>query len=199
MTLKGKTIKIQGEQYTVHDNYIDFTTNEEVIVLRKPVTYKPEITYPDSIYDLGFRNEHEIKLAEDDLRAIYRTLDNLIGKQLEIAIVEPSGRIKQIPVIYRGAALNDDLVLVEFEDGIQKMDSELFATACYLNDLLVSRRDEYYQIMSEFQHVKPYDELVDDAISRGVSKTSDFDFLLEINNRKFDINEIREIFKTFLK
>jgi hypothetical protein len=188
MALKGKTIKIKGDQYTVTDQFIDFENNEEVIILKRPTilkrdTFDPKWDKPTTIFDLGYTKQADIEYSADLELEKKRELDSKIGHEIDIAIVDQSGIITLTTVIYGGPLLSmPELCKLEFDDGTQHITTEVLITAALL-------ADEYNNALSKYREKvessMPEKEIYEKLINEHQADIPD------------DLNEIIEIFNDF--
>ena len=188
MALKGKTIKIKGDQYTVTDQFIDFENNEEIIILKRPTilkrdTFDPEWNKPTTIFDLGYTKPEDIEYPVDFEHAKKRELDSKIGQEIDIAIVDQSGMITLTTVIYGGPLLSaPELCKLEFEDGTRRMKTDFLITAALLAD---KYKDALSKYREKVESLTPEKEIYEKIINENQADIPD------------DLNEIIEIFNNF--
>jgi predicted nucleic acid-binding OB-fold protein len=170
MALKGKIIKIKGDEYTVTDQFIDFENNEEVIILKRPTILKrdafdPKWDKPTTIFDLGYTKPEDIDYPADFELEKKRELDSKIGHEIDIAIVDQSGMITLTTVIYGGPLLSaPELCKLEFEDGTRRMKTEFLITAALLADEYNNALSNYREKIESLTPEKEiYEKLINDS------------------------------------
>jgi len=175
MALKGKTIRIKGDDYTVDEQFIDFENHEEVIILKKPTILKVDepddaLDRPSTIYDLGYMKADDIKYNEELQASKRAELDSKIGHDMMIAMVDPSGLIKPTTVKFMGPLLSSpDFCKLEFEDGVRRMKTDFFITASLLADEYLAELDRYMKnYKDQDSQKKVYDEILDELNDDGM-------------------------------
>ena len=189
MALKGKTIRIKGDDYTVDEQFIDFENHEEVIILKRPTILKVDkpddaLDRPSTIYDLGYMKADDIKYNEELQASKRAELDSKIGHDIMIAMVDQSGLIKPTTVKFMGPLLSSpNLCKLEFEDGTRRMGIDFFITASLLADEYQIELDKYIKnVKNQDPQKEIYEEILDELNDEGMPQ---------------ELNEIIELFGDF--
>jgi len=198
MSLKGKTIKIKGDSYTVDSEFIDFENHEEVIILKRPTILKQNepdeyLDKPSTIYDLGYNFVEDIVYTNEQSKEAKAMLDNRIGHDIMIGMVDQTGIIKLETVKYLGPLLSDpNLIKVEFNDGIRRMSIDFFIKSVLLADELVKALDEYAKKVSKRQSKQDeqsniYKELLDNGCDNSFEELNEiFTLFNDFFSRRFN-------------
>jgi len=193
MALKGKTIRIKGDDYTVDEQFIDFENHEEVIILKRPTILKADkpddvLDRPATIFDLGYSKPSDIIFNEERQLAKKAELDSKIGCEIILAMVEPSGLIKQVTAKFLGPLMSSpELCKLEFKDGIQHMKIDFLITASLLSDDYLSELDKYIKKLNKrVQDQDPQKKVYQDILD-------EFDH----SELPEELNEILEVFGDF--
>lgn len=107
--LIGKTIRIQENAWVVTKSLFDEDTQEDVLILRKKSAPKAKRNYPTTIFDLGYTNPDQLKVAysDEEINGVVSMIETNQGQEIEIAMVTVSGLIENKNVILVGLSVAD--------------------------------------------------------------------------------------------
>jgi hypothetical protein len=115
----GKTITINNIDYKIEEEFIETETLSEVMVLKRPINLSN-----NTIYDLGYTSTSDILYSDEEKLIASKMLDNKIGKQLDMAMVDPTGLITIKEFTYLGSKILDDIAIIRLDGDIHQISIE---------------------------------------------------------------------------